>query len=195
MKTPIVLGTGSKRRIELFSKFSIPFQQATSNFDELSIPFTLSPDDYVVAIAKGKGNALSLKFPDFPILTADTTVYFQGKFYNKPNSIDEAKEMLFSLQNEEHEVWTGLSLHFQGKEWRETEMTRVFFHPLSKKQIARYIEVFHPLDKAGSYAIQDASGLLVKGIEGDFYNVVGFPLHKVQILLKKLGIDLWDHLR
>jgi septum formation protein len=195
MDLKIILGTGSKRRIELFSKFSIPFKQATSDFDELSIPYTLSPKDYVVAIAQGKGAILSLKYPNIPILTADTTVYFEGNFYNKPSSIDEANEMLFSLQGKSHEVWTGLSVHFEGKVWTEHEMTRVFFHPLSKKQIASYVEVFNPLDKAGSYAIQDASGLLVKGIEGDFYNVVGFPLHKVQILLKKLGIDLWDHLR
>jgi septum formation protein len=195
MELKIILGTGSKRRIELFSKFSIPFQQASSDFNELSVPFTLPPPEYVVAIAEGKGKALSIKYPHLPILTADTTVYFQGQFYNKPISIEDAEEMLFSLQGKAHEVWTGTSLYFQGQTWSETEMTRVFFHPLSKKQIARYIQVFHPLDKAGSYAIQDAAGLLVKGIEGDFYNVVGFPLHKVQILLQKLGIDLWNHLR
>lgn len=190
----LILGTKSPRRIDLFSKFKVPFKSIHSDFDESTVSTALSPPNYVRKIAEEKGSVLEKIFPDLPILTADTTVYHKGNIINKPANAEEAFSILSLLQNEMHEVWTGVSLRSNGKVHSREEKTSVYFHPLTPKQITQYIEAFNPLDKAGSYAIQDGASILVKKIEGDFYNVVGFPIASVNTLLQKIGIDLWHYL-
>lgn len=190
----LILGTKSRRRIDLFSKFKIPFKTIHSDFDESTVPLDLPPQKYVKELAEQKGRALEKIFPDLPILTADTTVFHQGTFINKPADQTEAFSILSRLQNDVHEVWTGMSLISEGKVYSIEEKTSVYFHPLTPLQINQYIKAFNPLDKAGSYAIQDGASILVKKIEGDFYNVVGFPIASVQHLLHNIGIDLWHYL-
>lgn len=102
--------------------------------------------------------------------------------------------MLSTLQGNTHEVWTALSLSYGDAIWTEVEKTEVEFFPLTERQIKQYIHAFSPYDKAGAYAIQDAAGLLVKKIHGDFYNVIGFPIGKAVKLLERIGIDLWENL-
>lgn len=191
----LILGTGSPRRIELLKKFDVPFRSVASGFDEDTVPLNLSPDLYVHEIAYGKAKVLREEFEQNPILTADTTVYFNGDFYNKPQSREEAFETLKKFQNNEHEVWTGLCLATEDAYFSETAKTKVFFNPLTDDAIWNYIDCFNPLDKAGSYAIQDAAGLLVNRIDGSFHNVIGFPLTNVAALLKHVGIDLWECLK
>lgn len=190
----LILGTGSPRRIQLFKQFGVEFKCATSGFDEDLIPTSLPPREYVKEIALGKANVLSQKYPDNPILTADTAVYFENQLYGKPKDRDDAFETLTKFRGKKHEVWTGLSLTFNGEQFTEEEKTTVWFNEVSDKSLWQYIDCFNPLDKAGSYAIQDAAGLLVNRIDGDYHNVIGFPLTKVGALLKHVGIDLWDYL-
>lgn len=191
----LILGTKSKRRIDLLSHFSIPFEVIGSDFDESSVPEDLPVNIYVEEIALGKANVLARKFKEYPILTLDTTVYLEGKIYNKPFDHKHALEMLTNLQGKAHEVWTGVVLRKNQEIYKASTCTKVYFHPLTQTQIEMYLQSIDYLDKAGSYAIQDAGGLLIEKIEGDFYNVIGFPLALVQKLLLHVDIDLWHYLK
>ena len=191
----LILGTGSKRRIDLMNTFDLEFSQVASDFDEDQISTSLPPKEYVKKIALGKARALVGKFPNQPILTADTTVYFEKKNYGKPKDSVEAINTLKKFRNHTHQVWTGLCLAFEGNIYSEQVMTSVHFNNLTDRQIEQYVDIFNPLDKAGSYAIQDAAGLLVNRIEGDYHNVIGFPLTKVAQLLTHAGIELWNFLK
>jgi len=195
MTEPIlILGTKSPQRLALFSKFTIPFKTIHSDFDESTISKTLSPQDYVKRVAEGKGIVLEKIFPDFPILTADTTIYHDGKIINKPINLEDAFNTLSLLQNNSHQVWTGIHLRSKGCIYSLEDMTTVYLNPLTSEQISAYINTYNPIDKAGSYAIQDGASILVKKIEGDFYNVVGFSISSINHLLNKIGIDLWQYL-
>ena len=191
----LILGTGSPRRIELLKTFDLDFRSVSSGFDEDTVPLDLSPELYVREVAYGKAKALTKEFPENPILTGDTTVYFKGKIFNKPADKKEAFETLKQFQSKSHEVWTGLCLVIGDEFFFETARTNVYFNIVSDEAIWNYINCFNPLDKAGSYAIQDAAGLLVNRIDGNFQNVIGFPLTNVAALLKHVGIDLWKCLK
>jgi septum formation protein len=191
----IILGSQSPRREEILSFFSIPFTKASSDFDEESIAFLGDPASYVKTIAQKKGEALSPSYPKKPILTADTTVFCEGKIYNKPRDRKEAFSFLSELQGKWHSVFTGMALIFEGSFFTEVEETRILFSPLSSEEINKYLDHVNFLDKAGSYAIQQGGSILVNRIEGCYYNVMGLPLNGLKTLLKKIDIDLWDHLK
>ena len=191
----LILGTASPRRIALLSQFTLKFKAIASDFDEDSIPFHLPPRQYVQKIAEGKAEALNIRFPNAPILTADTSVYFENCHFGKPKDQDHAFEMLKKLRGKEHEVWTGLCLAYKGELHSLQDVTTVRFNDVSDENLQQYIKIFNPIDKAGSYAIQDAAGLLVNQISGNYQNVIGFPLTKVAELLNIAGLNLWDYLK
>jgi septum formation protein len=195
-RTPLILGSKSPRREEILRHFSYPFMIAASNFEEESIPFLDSPKEYVQEIAKGKALNLIDRYPNHPILTADTTVYFKGQVFNKPSDRKEAEKMLktLSTEGEWHSVFTALHLTFQGNHYQGVEESKVLLNPLTQKQIDKYYEKVNFLDKAGGYAIQEGGGLAVKKIDGCFHNVRGLPVNTLHALLKEIGIDLWDYL-
>lgn len=190
----LILGSRSPRRKEILGYFSLPFEQISSAFDEESIPFNGNPDEYVLEIAKGKALDLQKKFPAKRILTADTTVYCQGKIFGTPKTEEEAFETLTQLEGKWHEVYSGLALCHNGKCDQAVEMTRVFLNSLTDSEIQHYLSHKIWTDKAGGYAIQRGGGLIVRKIEGCFYNVMGFPINAVQKLLLKQNIDLWDYI-
>jgi septum formation protein len=134
------------------------------------------------------------KHPNSVLLTADTVVYKEGRIFQKPESLLEAAAMLKELSGCEHQVFTGVSVMAHQKQWIRAEMTTVEFCQLSHAQIQAYVKALQPLDKAGSYAIQGGGGLIVKRIEGCYYNVMGLPLQTTAELLKAAGIDLWSFL-
>ncbi len=191
----IILGSESPRRKEILQFFSIPFTQCSSNFDEESIVYTGEPAKYVETLAGKKAEALSAIHKDKPILTADTAVFCKGKLYNKPKDRNEAFSFLSELSNEVHSVFTGVALSYQNTLYVLSEETKITFHDLSPDQINRYLDQIKFLDKAGSYAIQQGGGLLVKKLEGCYYNVMGLPLNSLRELLQKANIDLWSHIK
>ncbi len=191
----LILGTSSQRRIGLMGQFALDFKVATSNFNELSVPFALPPQQYVKEIALGKAKALVDRFPDDIILTADTSVYFENQHFGKPQDRDDAIKTLKQLRGREHQVWTGLCLVFEKQFYSEEDVTRVLFNDVTDDAVSHYVDTFNPLDKAGSYAIQDAAGLLISRIDGNYQNVIGFPLTKVAQLLQLAEINLWDYLK
>lgn len=192
---PIILGSGSPRRKEILGYFSLPYQQVTSNFDENSIPFEDDPKRYVLELSLGKAEALVAKHPDDVILTADSVVYREGKVYGKPDDEEDAFRSLSSLNGHWHSVFTGVTLLQGGAVYQGVEETKVLFNHLTEEQIRHYHSRIHWQDKAGGYAIQMAGGLLVKRIDGCYYNVMGLPINTVRSLLGEVGIELWDYLK
>lgn len=165
---------------------------ASSPFDERSIRYEGDPERYVQLIAEGKGSALLEEFPDEVIVTADTVVTLNGSILLKPEDDQEGREMLTTLSGTTHDVYTGLAVRKGSQMESGVEKTRVHFNSLTEKEINAYIKGMHGRDKAGGYGAQEMGSLLVKGIEGCFYNVIGFPVNTLRILLQKFEIDLWD---
>ncbi len=191
----LILGSQSPRRREILNFFSIPFRQVSSDFEETEVIFQGDPAAFVKEIACRKAMALQDKFSDDIILTADTTVYRNGRLFEKPETMQAAYAMLQELSGKEHQVFTGVAISHQKKLYSEVEETRVQFCELTEPEIHAYAKAFYPLDKAGGYAIQKAGSLIVKRIQGCYYNVMGLPLQTVRHLLLKAGIDLWDYFK
>lgn len=190
----LILGSQSPRRREILSYFSLPFEQISSSFDESSIAFEGNPETYVCTLAREKASSLHVHFPEAAILTADTIVYRHGKIYGKPKDEADAIATLTELSGKWHSVYTGVALYYQGAKHCLAEETRVLFNNLTAQQIKDYHTKLDLYDKAGSYQLQMAGGLIVSKIDGCYYNVVGLPINSVRALLQKIGIELWDYL-
>lgn len=191
----LILGSLSPRRREILSYFNLSFKQISPNFDEDSIPFHDNPQEYVKTLAKGKGDSLVLQFSSSIILTADTIVYRNGKIYGKPQNHQEAFQYLKELSGNWHSVFTGLTVYSKGEYFQTVEETRVLFNCLTEEQMLTYHLMHDFADKAGGYMIQGAGSLVVKRIEGCYYNVVGLPMNALYSVMRQAGIDLWKHLK
>lgn len=190
----IVLGSQSPRRAEILRFFSLPFVQIPSGFPEENILFTGDPGKYVETLSQKKAEHLAASYSDRAILTADTTVFCEGTIYNKPQDQEEAVSFLQKLSGRWHSVFTSLSLFYQGTISTRSEETKILFHPLNIDQIHAYLQHVNFLDKAGSYAIQQSGSLVVKKMEGCYYNAMGLSINCLQELLMSIGIDLWKHM-
>lgn len=196
--TKIILGSSSPRRAEILNYFSLPFDIAKSDFNEDEIPFRGNPLDYVKDLALAKLHSLHDKFKESIIVTADTTVYREGKIYNKPKSENEAFQAILELQGTYHSVFTGIALYDGRNEtpyFYEVEETKVLFNPLTDEEILKYLSKIGWADKASGYAIQMAGGLIVNRIEGCYYNVMGLPINALRKILKRANIELWDYIK
>lgn len=191
----LILGSGSPRRKEILDYFNLPFDQISSAFDEASVPFDGDPRAYAQTLSEGKGEALASLHPEAVILTADTIVFQEGNIYGKPRSESEALAILDALCRDWHSVFTALTVTQGKRQLSAVEETRVLFHPFSAEEQRRYHKIFHGLDKAGGYGIQKGGSVIVKRIEGCFYNVMGLPVGTLRTLLNQVGIDLWHYLQ
>ncbi|MCE2982562.1 MAG: Maf family protein, partial [Parachlamydia sp.] len=189
----IILGSQSPRRKEILEFFDLPFEQAAPPFDEESVPFNGNPGDYVLTLAQGKGESLLGTYPSRLILTADTVVFKEGKVYHKPKDETQAFQHLKELAGHWHEVYTGLTVFDKDRCIQHVQMTRVLFNALSDEQIHHYQNTLHWTDKAGGYMIQGSGGLIVRSIEGCYYNVMGLPLNGLCEVMMEAGGDLWRH--
>ena len=176
------------------SYFSLPFEQANPSYCEESLPFEGNPSQYAQDLSKGKADSLQPLFSNALIITADTVVFHQGKVYGKPQNDEDAFHSLAELAGQWHSVITAVTVRNAQESYTESEETRVLFNPLTPQQICNYQLRIHCADKAGGYAIQGAGSLIVRKIEGCYYNVMGLPIHTLQRLLLQVGIDLWDYL-
>lgn len=191
----MILGSQSPRRREILNFFSLPFKQVSPDFDETQVLFHGKPAPFACEVARRKALCLAERFPNDLILTADTVVYRDGKLFMKPESLPEAHAMVRELSGKEHHVYTGVCVGRGSEFFTEADESLVEFHELSDAQIHAYHRFFFPLDKAGGYAIQKGGSLIVKRIEGCYYNIMGLPIGTVRRLLLKVGIDLWDYLK
>lgn len=187
----IILASASPRRKELLEILGLCFSTISVDIDESLLPGE-PPRDAVRRLARLKADAAMPRLSeDSIIIAADTVVALDGQIMGKPLDEEDARHKLSRLSGRQHEVITAVCVKI-GEEVCEVEdeTTRVFFRTLSEEEIAAYAASGESLDKAGAYGIQGRGGLLVDKIEGCYFNVVGLPLSRLYLILKKYGIDL-----
>lgn len=196
----IVLASASPRRAELLKNIGLEFSITPDDSEEISTP-GLDPAETVKELARNKAsnvaerirNSGGLGGEEALVIGADTVVVLSGEILGKPKDEADAERTLRRLSGNRHEVYTGVSVidTFSGREVCDHEATVVEFRDISDEEIAAYIRTGEPMDKAGAYGIQNLGALFVKRIEGDYFNVVGLPLCKLgMILKKKFGVRL-----
>ncbi len=177
----VILASGSPRRRELLAGLNIDFTVDTQNtFEESFSPDT--PHCEVPALmSEGKSRGFHRQLEvDEILITSDTMVLLDGLIMGKPHSREEAVNMLKALSGRTHEVITAVTVRDSSHMETVTDSTLVHFRRLEDSEIDDYIDNFRPYDKAGGYGVQEWIGYAaITGIDGSFYNVMGFPVHKV----------------
>ena len=188
MKT-IILASASPRRKEILEKTGLKFKVDASDYEE-EINYSLRPHELARFLSREKAKAIVNKYTNALIIAADTFIVFKDKILGKPHTEEEAKRMLNMLNNNTHSVITGFTIidTNDNKKLSGSVETKVYFKKLTMKEIESYINSKEPLDKAGAYAIQGLGAVIVKKIEGDYFNVMGLPLSTLMESLKKFGI-------
>ena len=183
----IILGSGSPRRRELLAGLDVDFTVDTANTFEESVPDGARPEDVPLLMSEGKSHGFHRPLEDDELLiTADTVVIVDSRVLGKPHGREQAIEMLRELSGREHEVVSAVTFRSKAKELSVKDTTKLFVSPLSDEEIAYYVDTYRPFDKAGGYGIQEWLGFAAIGrIEGSFYNVMGFPVHRVWELLRQ----------
>ena len=186
----IILASASPRRRELIENLKIDFEVRTADCEEVTVPGE-RPEDTVKRLSLTKARCVAeLEGDDAVVIGADTVVAIDGKILGKPADENEAAEMLKLLSGRTHRVYTGLAVIGGGKTVNEYVETEVKFYVLTDSQIKRYIATGEPMDKAGAYGIQKYGSLLVEEIRGDYFNVVGLPVGRLdRVLREDFGIE------
>lgn len=192
----IILASASPRRKELLEKAGVSFTVMPASSEEKIT--SQDPEEAVQELASGKAVAVAQTVGCQPqgtlIIGSDTVVVSEKKILGKPADRADAIETLQKLQGNTHQVYTGVTvLERTGEEWKAytfSECTDVTFYPVTEEEICAYVDTGEPMDKAGSYGIQGLWGIYVKGICGDYNNVVGLPVARLFYEMKKAGIDL-----
>jgi len=185
-----ILASKSPRRREILSDLGLQFDIVTADTDE-SCDIT-NPKLLVEELALRKGRAVADSLDcDTIIIASDTVVACNGEILGKPCDRDDAKRMLDMLSGTKHQVISGIALISKEKEVVSSEVTQVIFDVMSDSDKEIYLNSNEPYDKAGAYAIQGLASMWIKGIEGDYFNVVGLPVKLLHdLLLKEFGIDM-----
>ena len=210
----LVLASASPRRRELLSQIGLEFtvmpskkeenakateagalvqelsrQKAVDIWEQLSGGQGQNPDADQEQISEEtqEPNLNGKRQPELLVIGADTVVCCEGKILGKPHSREAAAEMLTALQGRSHEVYTGVTLYSQSETVTFFECTQVEFYPMTEVEISEYIDSKEPMDKAGAYGIQGLGARFVKGIRGDYNNVVGLPVGRLYQVLKSHG--------
>lgn len=210
----LVLASASPRRRELLSQIGLEFsvmpstkeenaktteagtlvqelsrQKAVDIWEQLSGDQGQNPDTDQEQISEEtqEPNLNGKRQPELLVIGADTVVCCEGKILGKPHDREAAVEMLTALQGRSHEVYTGVTLYHQRETVTFFECTQVEFYPMTEAEISDYIDSKEPMDKAGAYGIQGLGARFVKGIRGDYNNVVGLPVGRLYQELKSHG--------
>lgn len=190
----IILASGSPRRHEILTDAGIPHDVRPVDADE-TLPERIAPRDAVTTLAKRKALAAVKAFAPVPgktvIIAADTLVAYGSEIYGKPKDRDDAFRMISSMTGGCHSVYTGVCITDGEKVLTEAEESVVFMRAAEDREIWSYIDRYEPYDKAGAYGIQEAAGLFVSRIEGDYANIVGLPLCRTGMMLKEFGVELF----
>lgn len=202
MKSPLpfYLASRSPRRRELLTQMGIHFSsllfrsgtRADSEVDETPLPGEL-PEDYVVRVARAKASygrrLLSLRhLPAGLVLSADTTLAYEGEIIGKPTDTEDAEAILGRLSGQTHLVLTCVAMANAERIEHVLSVSKVRFRPLSPAEIARYVASGEPMDKAGAYGIQGTAGMFVAHLDGSYTGVMGLPLCETAQLLKGFGL-------
>lgn len=182
----LILASSSPRRKELLENLQIPFQTISSDVDE-QYDSTWTPDEIVMELAYRKAKAVFNEHSSSYVIGSDTIVVYDGHILGKPESREDAYEMLKRLSGQTHSVYTGVAIVSRENENKFFEKTDVEFWELTEEDIQQYLDTEEPFDKAGSYGIQGFGRLFVKRIIGDYFSVVGLPISRTVRELKKAG--------
>ena len=184
----IILGSQSPRRRELMAGLDIPFSAITIDADE-TYPAHLQAGDIPMYISRAKARAYEAQLqPDDLLITSDTIVWLNGQMLGKPQSKEEAKQMLHLLSGQTHQVYTAVCFTWLNHTTQPyttlydtlVDCTHVSFRTLSVEEIDYYVEKYLPLDKAGAYGVQEWIGYVgVERMAGSYFNVMGFPIGPV----------------
>ena len=186
----IILGSQSPRRRELMAGLDVPFTAITIDADE-SYPADLQAGDIPYFISRAKAQAYAPKLqPNQLLITADTIVWLDGQMLGKPHDADEACAMLRALSGKTHQVYTAVTfaqklstVNYQLS--TIVDRTDVTFAELTAAEIDYYVSHYRPFDKAGAYGVQEWIGYIAcTGMNGSYFNVMGFPVHLVYRYLK-----------
>lgn len=191
MAVKYILASGSPRRKELLAKAGIDFTVMVSNADESAdekkpkalvkkLSLKKAEDVFNMFVSKNKGKA-----DNIVVIGADTVVSVDDVILGKPKTKADAVKMIGMLQGRNHDVYTGVTIKTVNKTITFAVKTKVMVYPMSKKEIERYADCGECMDKAGAYGIQGRFAVYVKGIKGDYNNVVGLPVAKLCRVLKK----------
>ena len=183
----LILASASPRRRELMKKLHIPFKVEVSGNEE-KVPESIKPEKLPEYLAMEKAKDVFKTHREDTVIGSDTIVLLDGEILGKPKDREDAKRMLGLLSGRRHEVITGVSIISKDKSLCFSETCGVEFYPLSEEEIDAYVDTGEPMDKAGSYGILGEGAILVKGIDGDFYTVMGLPLARLYRALKEFGI-------
>ncbi len=192
LAVPFVLASRSPRRRRLLERIGMQFDVDASDVEEI-VPPDLTPDRVVESLAMMKARDVAGRHREALTMGADTIVVLDGEILGKPADEREAAAMLRRLSGATHTVYTGIALVHPASERTVCahEGTHVTFAPMEEHEVASYVASGSPMDKAGGYGIQDDRGaLFVSRIDGDYYNVVGLPLHRFYRTMKEHFADL-----
>lgn len=193
MKQPFILASRSPRRMELLKSIGLPFIVDEPDFDE-SMSSDLLAHDLVLVNAIGKARSVLPRHKTGLILGVDTVGALDDHILEKPKDREDAIRILKLLSGRTHEVYSGLCLidAASGHEETAIERTKITFRRMSRNEIEIYVDSGEPMDKAAAYAAQGLGAIFVKRFDGDYFNVVGLPLARLQQILKRFDIDLID---
>lgn len=206
--TQFILASGSPRRKELLNQIGIQFRIEASHGEEIITK--TEPSEIVKELSYQKAwevydRSCRENKEKTVVIGADTIVALNGEIMGKPKDKKDAERMLLALQNNTHQVYTGVTLIIKEKDKKEAdviqffEKTDVYVYPMSEAEINQYITTPESLEnahyvwegKAGGYGIQDIFGKkYVKGIDGDYYNVMGLPVSRLYQELRRAGIEI-----
>jgi septum formation protein len=191
-RTPVLrLASASPRRRQLLELIGVPHVVTPADIDET--PRVAEPaDEYVVRLAHEKADAIWRRHTDLPVFAADTTVVVDGEILGKPESEDDAHNMLGKLSGRAHVVHTGIALRTARGTHTELSSTHVSFAALTPAAIHAYWASGEPQGKAGAYAIQGLGAVFVNGVNGSYTGVMGLPLFETAQLLRAAGIPVWN---
>lgn len=179
-----ILASASPRRKELFANINTDFEILPSDIKEV-IPPDVRIEKVPEILATQKAADVATRHPDALVIGADTGVFIDGKMLGKPKDRNDAVSMLHLLSGNTHKVITGCSIQYGSKRESFSEVTEVTFYSLSDEEIENYVNCGECDDKAGAYGIQGKGMLLVKEIKGDYFNVVGLPVGKLNRAIKE----------
>ena len=185
----IVLATGSERKKRLFALLGLEFNIVDHLFDERSVKMA-NPSEHTIAIAKGKVDSILSQHEDSIIIGMDTVVAYKDRILEKPVDADDAVAMLRFLNGSVHTVVTGLYMYdtTDGKTVSTAVVTSIHFKELEDLELAAYVEKEDVLDIAGAYDHESLGNILLKKIDGDYYNSIGLPLSVIADKLKQFNV-------
>ncbi|MEB3197545.1 MAG: Maf family protein [Candidatus Sericytochromatia bacterium] len=185
----LVLASASPRRATLLGQLGLtPLVDPSRNPEH--VPPGITPEDLVTRLASDKAREVMVRHPGADlVLGADTVVVLDGQILGKPCDAADAGRMLTALAGRWHAVYTGIALFAvpSGQSVVAHVQSEVFMRPLAPEEISAYIATGEPLDKAGAYAIQGLGGVFVREIRGDYQNIVGLPLARLDAAWRELG--------